>query len=317
MERGRARERESVQAGSRRFSEGGQIEKTTKKKRTGKLAPFPPEYAHLSHLARTHAIFAHFESIGETLPPSVVSTPQHAGTTSRMALRERKMKVEEYMSITPPPTAARRGRGRGAASAAPSASNTPRGKTAAQKQAPPLPPLPVGLGAEFHQSLTLPASSSMPAFSAAAADSPQSKPTAQDTSADDLLARALAGVDLDQSPSKPTAKPAAPAQADFRPLFTPSKLKDEPRQTTAHPRPAEPRPWNTAPIPFASSAAPAQPSEQSSSQDPPPRIILRFPKLPRSEPENVGSHAGPARDTPSSGSGIHGAPFPGAGFGSQ
>lgn len=236
-----------------------------------------------------------------------------------MALRERKMKVEEDVTVTPPPTAARRGRGRGAASAAPSASNTPRGKNAAQNRVPPLPPLPVGLGAEFQQLSTLPASSSMPTFGTTAADSPQSKPSGQDDSADDLLARALAGVDLDQSPSKPTAKSAVHAQSSFTPVFAHTNPMVDPRQPSVNVPPAESRPWHTTHVPFGSAPAPApSASEQPSAPEAPPRIILRFPKLPRPEAETTARSETPSTGgTQSSGSGSQGAPFSGGGFGSQ
>lgn len=76
----------------------------------------PSEFSHIPHLSRTHALLAHFETIG--LPaetPSSQSTPQNApGPGQRwMTLRARRANGDEEAADTPPP-AARRGRGRGA-----------------------------------------------------------------------------------------------------------------------------------------------------------------------------------------------------------
>ncbi|WVF67950.1 hypothetical protein IAT40_002712 [Kwoniella sp. CBS 6097] len=80
------------------------LEKATKKRRTGKLAPFPNELSSQSHLQRTHTLLGHFEGTGnpESAAPSVASTPQTA-TVSRMTLRDRR-KPDETASadITPP-----------------------------------------------------------------------------------------------------------------------------------------------------------------------------------------------------------------------
>ncbi|ORX41060.1 histone deacetylase domain-domain-containing protein [Kockovaella imperatae] len=83
------------------------IERATKKKRTGPLAPFPKEVSHIPYLHRTHALLGHFEGTSaENL--SATSTPQQ----SRMALRERKAAYGEIQETTPP-APARRARGRG------------------------------------------------------------------------------------------------------------------------------------------------------------------------------------------------------------
>ncbi|OCF31780.1 histone deacetylase HOS3 [Kwoniella heveanensis BCC8398] len=80
------------------------LEKATKKRRTGKLAPFPNELSSHPHLQRTHTLLGHFEGTGsvESAAPSVASTPQPA-TASRMTLRDRR-KPDETPSadITPP-----------------------------------------------------------------------------------------------------------------------------------------------------------------------------------------------------------------------
>ncbi|WWC72538.1 uncharacterized protein I206_106500 [Kwoniella pini CBS 10737] len=102
------------------------IEKATKKRRTGKLAPFPTEFSSHPHLQRTHTLLGHFEggSNGiDSAVPSVQSTPL---PSARMILRDRR-KPED---IALPPSAdntpvaprlrAVRGRGGG-----PSNVNTP------------------------------------------------------------------------------------------------------------------------------------------------------------------------------------------------
>ncbi|OCF78604.1 histone deacetylase HOS3 [Kwoniella mangroviensis CBS 8886] len=68
------------------------IEKATKKRRTGRLAPFPSDLSSQPHLQRTHTLLGHFECVGtggvESVPPSVTSTPQPP--TARMTLRDRR-----------------------------------------------------------------------------------------------------------------------------------------------------------------------------------------------------------------------------------
>lgn len=107
-----------------------QIERATKKKRTGKLHPFPSDMSHLPHLARTHALLGHFESVGQPtqdVPASLASTPQRgmvASASGRMTLRARKQIEEDGGvgggDVTPP--APRRGRGRGGVMASSSSS---------------------------------------------------------------------------------------------------------------------------------------------------------------------------------------------------
>ncbi|WVQ63278.1 uncharacterized protein L199_001429 [Kwoniella botswanensis] len=78
------------------------IEKATKKRRTGRLAPFPSEFSSQPHLQRTHTLLGHFECVGTgviSVPPSVTSTPQPS--TARMTLRDRR-KPED---IALPPSA--------------------------------------------------------------------------------------------------------------------------------------------------------------------------------------------------------------------
>ncbi|WVR08580.1 hypothetical protein IAU60_005635 [Kwoniella sp. DSM 27419] len=90
------------------------IEKATKKRRTGKLAPVPSDLTSHSYLHRTHALLGMFEGTptAESAPPSVASTPQ---TATRMTLRDRR-KVEDPAAgigsadATPPARRAARGR---------------------------------------------------------------------------------------------------------------------------------------------------------------------------------------------------------------
>lgn len=91
------------------------IEKATKKKRTGRIAPFPSELNNHAHLARTHALLAHFEGTPlDSIAPSATSTPQQA---SRMTLRDRRKQpssgVEEDVMVTPPTRKPVRGRATG------------------------------------------------------------------------------------------------------------------------------------------------------------------------------------------------------------
>ncbi|KAK8850477.1 hypothetical protein IAR55_004395 [Kwoniella newhampshirensis] len=101
------------------------IEKATKKKRTGKLQPFPSDLSSHSHLLRTHALLGHFESIGvpEAAAPSVTSTPQTVA--ARMTLRDRSRKVDDSAPASTESTPAirrpARGRGAGASVTTPTA----------------------------------------------------------------------------------------------------------------------------------------------------------------------------------------------------
>jgi len=66
-----------------------QIEKATKKKRTGRIAPFPSEMSSFPYLARTHILLTHFEGVpseASNLSTSATTTPQ---PSSRMTLRNR------------------------------------------------------------------------------------------------------------------------------------------------------------------------------------------------------------------------------------
>ncbi|WWD20659.1 hypothetical protein CI109_105135 [Kwoniella shandongensis] len=91
------------------------IEKATKKKRTGKLQPFPSDLSSQPHLLRTHALLGHFEGAGapESTAPSVASTP--IAGMGRMTLRDRSRKVDDSAptSTESTPTVRRPARGRG------------------------------------------------------------------------------------------------------------------------------------------------------------------------------------------------------------
>nr|XP_019051123.1 histone deacetylase HOS3 [Kwoniella bestiolae CBS 10118]OCF30053.1 histone deacetylase HOS3 [Kwoniella bestiolae CBS 10118] len=94
------------------------FEKATKKRRTGKLAPFPSELSSQPHLQRTHILLGHFECVGtasESVPPSVNNTPLPPAV--RMTLRDRKrpedIALPQSTDITPPARRAIRGRGGG------------------------------------------------------------------------------------------------------------------------------------------------------------------------------------------------------------
>lgn len=116
-----------------------QLERATRKKRTGKLHPFPSDLAHLPHLARTHALLEHFGSIGTVdtaanpasglgagsmtpshSAPSGIGNPSAQSTpvaTGRMTLRTRKAAVEmdrDVEALVTPPRAAGAGAGTGA-----------------------------------------------------------------------------------------------------------------------------------------------------------------------------------------------------------
>ncbi|WRT70654.1 uncharacterized protein IL334_007652 [Kwoniella shivajii] len=89
------------------------IEKATKKRRNGKLAPFPSELSSYPHLVRTHTLLGHFENtgasngIGNGLDSTTVSVQNTPQPSARMTLRDRR-KPEENSSlpgsadITPP-----------------------------------------------------------------------------------------------------------------------------------------------------------------------------------------------------------------------
>ncbi|WWC92245.1 uncharacterized protein L201_007199 [Kwoniella dendrophila CBS 6074] len=95
------------------------IEKATKKRRNGKLAPFPTEFSSQQHLKRTHALLNHFENTGtsnshagiESTTTSVQNTPQPP--TARMTLRDRRKPEDIALpvstDITPPARRAIRG----------------------------------------------------------------------------------------------------------------------------------------------------------------------------------------------------------------
>ncbi|OXB39537.1 histone deacetylase HOS3 [Cryptococcus neoformans] len=95
------------------------LEKATKKKRGGKLAPLPAEFASQPHLSRTHSLLAHFEGI--TVPDAVGSTATNTPTgTTRMTLRDRKKADESggaSVDSTPGYGGAKKGKGRPVAAA--------------------------------------------------------------------------------------------------------------------------------------------------------------------------------------------------------
>jgi histone deacetylase HOS3 len=94
-----------------------QLEKATKKKRNGKIAPFPAELSPHPHLHRTHSLLSHFETVGiatQAETPSAQGTPQHQSVVAetmgmgRMTLRDRERRKQLQEEVTPPSTAARK-----------------------------------------------------------------------------------------------------------------------------------------------------------------------------------------------------------------
>ncbi|KAK4687187.1 histone deacetylase HOS3, partial [Tremellales sp. Uapishka_1] len=84
------------------------IERATKKKRNGKLGPFPPELSSHEYLLRAHALLALFEGIPPDLSLNSTTTTPQNGANGRMTLRDRrKMNVEEETQTPPPPRRAK------------------------------------------------------------------------------------------------------------------------------------------------------------------------------------------------------------------
>ncbi|WVO20479.1 uncharacterized protein IAS62_001776 [Cryptococcus decagattii] len=92
------------------------LEKATKKKRGGKLAPLPAEFASQPHLSRTHSLLAHFEGVTST--ESVAGTATNTPMGTRMTLRDRRRADEAggaSVESTPGSGGAKRGKGRAVA----------------------------------------------------------------------------------------------------------------------------------------------------------------------------------------------------------
>jgi histone deacetylase HOS3 len=171
-----------------------QIEKATKKKRTGKLGPFPSELSHLPHLTRAHALLAHFEGTPPDTVPSATNTPQQG---SRMMLRgRRKPNGEDEAAVTPPPTASRRGRGKAAGTPTQVGART---KLAAGTSATPTPTpgakKTATASATSPVKQALPSSASAPALAMQDAEQVKAEDAARGEVAEGL-ARAMAGVTL-------------------------------------------------------------------------------------------------------------------------
>lgn len=102
------------------------MEKATKKKRGGKLAPLPAEFASQPHLSRTHSLLAHFEGVTST--ESVASTATNTPMGTRMTLRDRRRADEAggaSVESTPGSGGAKGGKGRAAAAAVAAVAGTP------------------------------------------------------------------------------------------------------------------------------------------------------------------------------------------------
>ncbi|KAL0253699.1 hypothetical protein I308_101075 [Cryptococcus tetragattii IND107] len=102
------------------------LEKATKKKRGGKLAPLPAEFASQPHLSRTHSLLAHFEGVTST--ESVASTATNTPMGTRMTLRDRRRADEAggaSVESTPGSGGAKGGKGRAAAAAVAAVAGTP------------------------------------------------------------------------------------------------------------------------------------------------------------------------------------------------
>lgn len=109
------------------------MEKATKKKRGGKLAPLPAEFASQPHLSRTHSLLAHFEGVTST--ESVASTATNTPMGTRMTLRDRRRADEAggaSVESTPGSGGAKGGKGRAAAAAVAGTPATSKLKTSSR-----------------------------------------------------------------------------------------------------------------------------------------------------------------------------------------
>lgn len=239
-----------------------QIEKATKKKRTGKLGPFPSELSHLPHLARAHALLAHFEGTPPDTVPSATNTPQQG---SRMMLRgRRKPNGEDEVAVTPPPTASRRGRGKAAGTPtnvgartklAAGTSATPTSTPVAKKTATAMSP----------ERKALPSSASAPVL--VTQDTEQVKAEHAGTIGEvaEGLARAMAGVTLQADNKNKAVTSDEPAGTGWQPA--PTQLQQQ---------------SNVPPADSTVSASTSQPQESERS-----KVFLRFARptpTPPSEP---------------------------------
>jgi histone deacetylase HOS3 len=240
-----------------------QIEKATKKKRTGKLGPFPSELSHLPHLARAHALLAHFEGTPPETVPSATNTPQQG---SRMMLRgRRKPNGEDEVAVTPPPTASRRGRGKAAGTPtnvgartmlAAGTSATPTPTPVAKKTATAMSP----------EKKALPSSASAPALVTQDAEVKAEDAGTMGEVAEGL-ARAMAGVTLQADNTDKVVTSDEPAGTGWQPA--PTQLEQQQQS-------------NIPPADSTFSAATSQPQESERS-----KVFLRFARptpTPPSEP---------------------------------
>lgn len=109
------------------------MEKATKKKRGGKLAPLPAEFASQPHLSRTHSLLAHFEGVTST--ESVASTATNTPMGTRMTLRDRRRADEAggaSVESTPGSGGAKGGKGRATAGAVAGTPATSKLKTSSR-----------------------------------------------------------------------------------------------------------------------------------------------------------------------------------------
>ena len=244
-----------------------QIEKASKKKRTGRIAPLAPELTSYPHLVRTHALLGHFETVGspiESAPASVANTPQHS--SARMTLRDRseRRKAGGYGyedEVTPPPTVSRRGRGTGT-------SSTPRGKASAT------PSTPLARKAVHNSKMASPVN----------AKDVSMTPTGH-SQAGPIPVKVLPKTPKQASPAIPASQlPPLPPSTNTTPIGHQSESELSPdTPTVQRPRPPPPPPPQTA-------VANASASASTSSEDPDAKVVgsqQRVVPVPVPGPTNV------------------------------
>ncbi|WWC65093.1 uncharacterized protein I303_107707 [Kwoniella dejecticola CBS 10117] len=269
------------------------IEKATKKRRTGKLAPFPSEFSAQSHLQRTHTLFSHFEGGSggvDSTAPSVQSTPL---PNVRMTLRDRR-KPED---IALPPSAentpvaprrAVRGRGGGAStlntptrtkkdhSSTTTTTTNPSPNTAESTATPTQAGRTVKAVTPGSRSKGLKVDD-VPS-PASRADGPLDRLSKDSTGVEEVL-EGLGGIKIADATSKPAMPVHAQAQKpDPSPIvLNPASAKAEIETARPHMQ-AAPAPNNTPSASEQTTTRPPLPAQTSI-----PKIILRIPRPPQAQ----------------------------------
>ncbi|KLT44843.1 Arginase/deacetylase [Cutaneotrichosporon oleaginosum] len=243
------------------------LERAVKKRRKGKLCSLPPDLAAMPHIARTHAILAHWEGAGTPAPSVAPSAAPSANATpsGRMTLRERRPK--EYKEEDSPLPAPRRRQPKSNAA-------TPKAKT--ERESSPT-PMPTSGPSAAAQPLTMtPAAAAYPSPAPSAPSPDEDKPGLKDLTVKDP-----------PSPSAPT-QPSAATQNTLLPnpphivLRIPARTPEPPESQER--APVLRIPARTPPPPHAA-PPPAHPAPALSRPAPPPLYQVRPAPPPSAPPQ--------------------------------